>query len=75
MRPKFRTTSRVRNAVRVYDDKQRSRFVVSRRAGGVTRKTSVRYRWGTYEAAQRAARILAQRLHRWPAEKLRDFIF
>lgn len=79
-RPKLRQTARTRNAVLFYQDRKRLRFVVYRRAKGITRKTSVRYTahgndyWGV-TAACRLAENMARRLKAWPADKLASFQF
>lgn len=77
-RPKLRQTVRTRNAVLFYEDKARCRFGVYRRAGGVTRKTSVRYPVGNSWVRAQAhgdASLLAWRLKSWPADKLATFKF
>ena len=75
-RPKLRQTVRTRNAVLFYEDKARCRFVVYRRAGGVTRKTSVRYdpakMWDRM-FAHSYAELQAARLKHWPADNLAFF--
>lgn len=68
--------------MRVWQDKRNQRYVVYRRAGGVERKTSVRYKaynygnsyWSVTSAARKAGEI-ARRLSEWPAHKLANFKF
>ncbi len=74
-RPKFRVTTRVLRGLHWYHDEARCRFVVYRRAGGLSRRTSVRYSEGNKGAARREAEQLAARLVAHPAEKLADFVF
>jgi hypothetical protein len=77
-RPKLRQTIRTHRAAFIYEDVARCRFVVYRRAGGVTRKTSVRYATDCLRAreyaSENAARI-ARRLRACPAENLVAFKF
>lgn len=75
-RPKIRITKRVLRSEHCFNDKPRLRWVVYRRAGGVTRKTSVRYGQTVshWEATARA-KAIAARLHAWPADKLAQFKF
>ncbi len=77
-RPRLRQTIRTRHAALLYHDRKRNRFVVYRRAGGVVRKTSVRYGFGgrreRLDAFVRADQI-ATRLKAWPAAKLSAFKF
>ncbi len=71
-----RITVRTLNAAHLYDDEKRSRFVVYRRAGGVSRKTSVRYRDDGFRwLAEDIAQGIANRLHTHPADKLASFKF
>lgn len=70
-----RITSRTIHAAHLWHDRKRRRFVVYRRAGGVTKKTSVRYQSESFYAALDAAMSLRKRLHYWPADKLSSFSF
>lgn len=76
-RPKIRRTARTLGAVLFYEDKARCRFVVYRRAGGVTRKTSVRYSYKNHPRrwAQIDALRISERLKSWPADNLATFKF
>lgn len=75
-RPKLRpATRRMLAATLISVDWRRHRFVVCRRAGGVTRKTSVRFMDNNYSAAERIAEKLAARLAAMPGGKLADFVW
>lgn len=75
-RPEIRPpTRRMKDATHMYDDHRGNRFVVFRTAGGVTRKTSVRYGISapSWEAACKRAQKLVLALSRHPAHRLRSF--
>lgn len=72
--PKFRRTSRTDNAALCYYDDARNRWVVYRRACGITRKTSLRGPLSDWALAIRAARM-AERIKAWPADRLAEFRF
>lgn len=72
--PKFRRTSRTDNAALCYYDDARNRWVVYRRACGITRKTSLRGPAWDENLAIRAW-ALAARLKHWPADRLAQFRF
>lgn len=72
--PKFRRTARTERAVLCYYDAARSRWVVYRRACGITRKTSLRGPAWDENLASRA-RALAARLKHWRADRLAQFRF
>ncbi len=75
MRPKYRVTKRVLNAAHLWHDEKRSRFVVYRRAGGILRKTSVRYGERNKGNAESVAKYPAGRLAECPAHQLGSFRF
>lgn len=70
----YRHTKRWLNRANWYEDTERERFVVFRRAGKVERRTSVRY---SDSASRREARGIAEReaerLKNWPAHLLAKF--
>ncbi len=70
-----RITVRTLNAAHFWHDEARMRFVIFRTAGGVTRKTSVRYGENTFNSAWKSAITMAHRLHDCPADKLASFKF
>ena len=83
-RPAIRKpTVRMQTAAHMYDDARRCRWVVYRTAGGITRKTSVRYEsapeiWSTpcpqsWDDAYKRAHRLMLALARHPAHSLRSF--
>lgn len=73
-RPKFRRTARTERATLYFYDAASSRWVVYRRACGITRKTSLRGPAWDEDLASRAS-ALAARLKHWPAERLAEFRF
>lgn len=73
-RPKFRRTIRTERAALCFYDAARSRWVVYRRACGITRKTSLRGPAWDENLASRAW-ALAARLKHWPADRLAEFRF
>jgi hypothetical protein len=76
-RPTLRSpTRRMIGAAHYWHDEERTRFVVYRTAGGVTRKTSVRYDpavTGDCLAARLRAHRMARALGAHPAHLLRSF--
>lgn len=73
---KARITKRTIGAVLCYDDRKRKRWVVYRRAGGISRKTSVRYgATRTRQKAKMLAQDAAQSLRMQPAELMKGYRF
>jgi len=70
-----RVTSRTLGAAHLYHDRKRKRYVVYRTAGGVSRRTSVRYTRDTKPGASYVAITIRDRLHSWPGHKLASFVF
>ena len=71
-----RVTRRMKNALCYYEDKPRARFVVYRRARGITRRTSVRYdNPKTRKSALARATELAARLKAHDPARLAQFTF
>lgn len=69
------TSPRALTGANLYHDRKRRRFVVYRRALGITRKTSVRYGGGCEADAELSAYHLAWLLRNCPANKLSSFEF
>jgi len=72
-RPKIRQTARTIGAAFYYYDARRSRWVIYRTAGGITRKTSLRCK--AEGDREDEAKATARRLSRWPSDKLASFTF
>lgn len=68
-------TTRFKSRTLVYHDKNQMRFVISRKAHGITRKTSRCYQTGLLRDVLAGAMKLAERLKKWPADKLPKFRF
>lgn len=71
---KFELFARLQSLGFTYDEAARSRWVVYRRACGITRKTSLRGPAWDENLASRAW-ALAARLKHWPADRLAQFRF
>ncbi len=70
-------TKRWLNRTLVWHDRKHHRYVISRRANGITRKTSRRYSPETafQSHARLEAMLIAARLKSHPAHKLASFVF